>query len=91
MGSLNRLQTVLGVTSPNMSNVTVTEAVAKRIPYSGGNLRDSTIETLATVARAEAPTFTRLLPSRMVMRSASLSALIFSKEAAHQRFSRTKV
>jgi hypothetical protein len=32
-----------------------------------------------------------LLPSRMVMRSASLSALIFSKEAAHQRFSRTKV
>lgn len=91
MGSLNRLQTVFGVISAKMRSVIVTPTVANRIPYSGGSLRDSTIETLATVASAEAPTFTMLLPSSIVINRASLSALIFSKDVAHHRFSRTIV
>lgn len=47
--------------------MSVTAPVAKPIPYSPGKLSDSEIFIAETVANAEAPTFVRLFPIRMVI------------------------
>ena len=47
----------------------VTAPVAKPIPYSPGRFSDSASLMAETVASADAPTFTRLFPIRIVIKS----------------------
>lgn len=78
---------VFGVISQNIRSISVTAHVASARPYQPGRLRFSAIASALIVASADAPTFTRLLPISMVIRSLSLSSRIVSSDFAHQRFS----
>lgn len=66
----------------------MTHPVAIAIPYSFGSPRLSASVSESIVASEEAPTFTRLFPMRIVIRSVSLSFLIISSARAHDFFSR---
>lgn len=85
-----RVQIVFGVISQNTKRINVTTPVARASPYSPGRSSCSATARALTVASAEAATFTRLFPMRMVIRSLSLSSLMISNDLAHQRFSRLK-
>lgn len=79
---------VFGVISQNMRSMRVTTHVASARPYPPGRLSFSAIASALIVASAEAPTFTRLFPIRIVIKSLSLSSRIVSSDFAHHRFSR---
>lgn len=87
IGPANREQMVFGVISPNMRSMSVTKPVTRASHVSPEYPSFSAIVSAETVARADAPTFTRLFPMRIVMRSLSVSDLILSRDFAQNLFS----
>lgn len=83
-----RVQIVFGVISPKIKRISVTAPVARARPYSPGSSSCSAIARALTVASADAQTFTRLFPIRIVISNLSLSSLIRSRDFDPHRFSR---
>lgn len=81
---------VLGVISQKSNKISVTTPVLISSPYSSGRFKLLARVRVVTVARADAPTFTRLFPIRIVIKSESESFLIISSDFEPQRFSRTR-
>ena len=79
---------VFGVISPNIRSISVTLPVTSARPICPERPSFSAIARVDTVASAEAPTFTRLFPMSIVIRSLSLSSRMVSRDFAHHRFSR---